>query len=141
MSALGLPIIDDAVQSANLWVNAVNDRVGWENKPRAYRLLRAVFHVLRDHLNVDEAAQLGAQLPTLLRGIYYEGWNPSQTPVKIRTARAFEERLQRDFEPDPLGDTPEAVAAVIAVLRKHISAGEMADVENAFAEEVRVLFG
>ncbi|TDK49889.1 DUF2267 domain-containing protein [Antarcticimicrobium luteum] len=141
MSALGLKIIDESVQQANIWVNAVDAATGWENKQRAYRLLRSVLHGVRDHLSVDEAAQLAAQMPALIRGIYYDGWNPSKTPVKLRTRDAFIARIQKDFEPDPLGDAPEAIAAVMAVLRSHISAGEMEDVENGFTDQVRELFG
>ena len=70
MSALGLETIDTAVSGANSWINEVNKRTGWDNKQRSYRLLRQVLHVIRDHLSVDEVAQLGAQLPTLIRGIY-----------------------------------------------------------------------
>lgn len=141
MSALGLKIIDDAVQSANVWVNQVDAATGWDHKDRAYRLLRAVLHALRDQLSPDEAAQLGAQLPTLVRGIYYEGWNPSKTPARIRKADDFIEKVQIAFRTDPLGDAPEAIAAVIGVLRAHVSAGEMADVETACTEDVRRLFG
>lgn len=141
MSSLGLKIIDESVQQANIWINAVDVGTGWENKQRAYRLLRTVLHVLRDHLSVDEAAQLAAQMPALIRGIYYEGWNPSKTPVKLRTPAAFIERVQKDFETDPLGDAPEAIAAVMAVLRAHVSAGEMEDVEDGFTDGVRELFG
>ncbi|RMD92430.1 MAG: DUF2267 domain-containing protein [Alphaproteobacteria bacterium] len=141
MSALGLPIIDNAVQDANRWINEVNERVGWDNKPRAYRLLRQVLHVVRDHLNVDEAAQLGAQLPTLIRGIYYEGWDPSKTPVKMRKPEEFVAAVQAGFQGDPLGDAPQAIAAVFAVLDAHVSAGEMEEVKQAFTKEIRELFG
>lgn len=141
MSALGLKIIDDAVHQANLWMNQVNDATGWDHKQRAYRLLRSVLHTLRDHLGVDEAAQLAAQLPVLIRGIYYEGWNPSKTPVKLRSRAEFIDRVQVGFETDPLGDAPEAIAAVMKVLRAHVSAGEMRDIETTFTEEIRTLFG
>ncbi len=140
MSAYGLKIIDESVQAANLWVNEVNARTGWDHKQRAYRLLRQVLHVVRDHLSVDEAAQFGAQLPTLIRGIYYEGWNPSKTPVKERSRDGFVARVQAAFEPDPLGDAPEAIAAVMAVLGAHVSEGEMQDVRRTFAAEIRELF-
>lgn len=60
MSALGLRIIDEAVQAMNTWLNELDGRVGWADKNRAYRLLRAVLHEVRDHLSPDEAAQLGA---------------------------------------------------------------------------------
>lgn len=140
MSALGLKIIDDAVKTTNEWVNEVNEKTGWDHKQRSYRLLRAVLHAVRDHLTVDEAAQLAAQLPMLIRGIYYEGWNPSKTPVKIRARAPFIEAVQADFETDPMSDAPAAIAAVMAVLRAHVSPGEMEDVENAFTDDIRALF-
>jgi len=45
MSALGLKIIDESVQRANIWFNEVDYRTGWANKQRSYRLLRAVLCV------------------------------------------------------------------------------------------------
>ena len=140
MSALGLKVIDEAVQSANTWVNDVDNATGWENKQRSYRLMRAVLHAIRDHLGVDEAVDLGAQLPTLIRGIYYEGWDASRNPVRMRTAADFVGRVQESFRADPMGDAENAVRAVIGVLDAHISAGEMDDVRKAFATRVRALF-
>ncbi len=140
MSALGLRIIDESVQAANIWINDVNDRTGWDHKQRAYRLLRQVLHVLRDHMSVDEAAQLGAQLPIVIRGIYYEGWNPSKTPVTERSRDGFVAKVQEAFSTDPLGDAPEAIAAVIAVLDAHVSGGEMENVKNTFSKDIRTLF-
>ena len=40
----------------------------------AYRALRSVLHVLRDRLTPEQAVHLGAQLPLLVRGIFYDGW-------------------------------------------------------------------
>lgn len=137
MSATHPKIIDSAVHSAEVWIGEVDARTGWDDRQRAYRLLRQVLHVVRDHLHVDEAAQLGAQLPTLVRGIYYEGWNPSATPVVERRAEGFLERVQAAFETDPMGDAPDAVRAVFAVLDAHVSQGEMAQVRASFTEEIR----
>ena len=140
MSALGLKIIDSAVGDANAWVNQVDYRTDWGNKQRSYRLLRQVLHVIRDHLSVDEAAQLGAQLPTLIRGIYYEGWNPSKTPVIERSAAGIVARVQTAFEADPMDDAEDAIAAVIDVLDAHVSEGEMDHVKSTFTKEIRELF-
>lgn len=140
MSALRLKIIENAVTDANAWINEVDSRTDWDNKLRSYRLLRQVLHVIRDHLIVDEAAQLGAQLPTLIRGIYYEGWNPSATPVIERKAAGFIDRVQEAFETDPLGDAENAIWAVIDVLDAHISDGEMNDVKSTFTKKIRALF-
>ena len=65
-------------------MNEVYYRVGLVNKQRAYRLLRAVLHSLRDQLTPDTAAHLSAQLPIFERGIFYEGNNPSGMPAAIR---------------------------------------------------------
>ncbi|MBC57539.1 MAG: hypothetical protein CL814_11475 [Confluentimicrobium sp.] len=140
MSALGLKIIDESVQAANSWINDLDDLTGWDHKQRSYRLLRAVIHVIRDHLNVDEAAQFGAQLPVLVRGIYYEGWNPSKTPVTERSRDGFIDRVQAAFRTDPMGDAPEAIAAVMTLLDARISAGEMEDVRGTFTRQIRTLF-
>jgi uncharacterized protein (DUF2267 family) len=72
-----------------MWINELDDRLGWNNKPRSYRLLKAVLHALRDWLQLNEAADLAAQLPTLLRGAYSEQWRPAVTPVKHRTKADF----------------------------------------------------
>ena len=141
MSALGLKVIDEAVHTANLWINEVDKRTEWDNKQRSYRLLRAVLHTIRDHLTVDEATDLGAQFPTLIRGIYYESWNSSRNPVRMRHASDFVEAVQKSFEPDPLGDADRAVRAVFDLLDSHISAGEMQDVRGAFTKEIRRLVG
>jgi len=96
--------------------------------------------VIRDHLNVDEAAQLGAQLPVLVRGIYYEGWDPSDTPVIERDPKGFLDRIQAAFDTDPLGDAPEALKAVIDVMDTHVSKGEMKQIKKTFSKEIQALF-
>lgn len=140
MSAGGLGGIDQAVQQAHIWINDVDDRLGWGNKPRAYRLLRAVLHALRDHLPVNEAADLGAQLPTLIRGVYYEQWRPAVMPVKERHLDAFLAEIDRAFVSDPIDDTAGAVAAVFGLLSDKVSAGEIADVRQSLPGAVRALW-
>jgi len=68
MSAVGLEGIDQAAQQAHIWINDLDRKLGWDNKPRSYRLLKAALHVIRDHLQLNEAVHLGAQLPTLIPG-------------------------------------------------------------------------
>jgi uncharacterized protein (DUF2267 family) len=84
MSSVGLESIDHTVQLTHVWINDLDARLGWENKHRSYRLLRTVLQALRDWLPTNEAASFGAQLPELLRGVYYEHWRPAATPVTQR---------------------------------------------------------
>jgi uncharacterized protein (DUF2267 family) len=141
MSAFGLRIIDEAVQAANLWINEVDARMGWNDKQRSYRVLRAVLHAMRDHLTVNEATDLGAQLPTLIRGIYYEGWNSAKNPARMRHAKDFVAAVQAAYGAEPLGQVDHVVRAVIDLLDSHVTAGEMKDVREAFTKEIRALFG
>ena len=64
------------MEQAHVWVNDVADEFGTEGHQLAYRILRAFLHAVRDRITAEESAQLAAQLPTLIRGIYYEGWRP-----------------------------------------------------------------
>lgn len=140
MSATGLEGIDQAVQQAHVWINEVEKRLDWDSKPRAYRLLRAVLHALRDHLQVNEAADLGAQLPILIRGLYYEQWRPAKTPVKERNLQSFLDRIDALFKPDPIADTAKAASAVLALLSEKVSGGEIDDVRNALPKAIRAVW-
>jgi uncharacterized protein (DUF2267 family) len=91
-------------------------------------------------LEVDESANLAAQLPGLLRGAYYEGWRPSTTPVKARDRQAFLERVQREFKRDPLANTADAVTAAFRLLSSKITSGEIEDVRRALPADVRAMW-
>jgi uncharacterized protein (DUF2267 family) len=137
MSAQGLEGLERTVQLTHIWINELDDRLRWNNKARSYRLLKAVLHVLRDSLRVDEAVDLGAQLPGLLRGAYYEQWRPATTPIKSRSVEEFLQRVNEAFRRDPLAEPSLAVLAVFQLLSKKITEGEITDVRNCLPEAVR----
>jgi uncharacterized protein (DUF2267 family) len=137
MSAQGLESLDHTVQLTHIWINELDRRLEWNDKARSYRLLKAVLHTLRDSLNVNEAADLGAQLPGLLRGAYYEQWRPAATPVKNRSADEFVACVNQSFERDPLTEPALAIMAVFQLLTKKITEGEIADVRRCLPEQIR----
>ncbi len=130
MADLGLSIIDETVQTTNIWLNEIDDRIG-AGKQSAYHVLRAGLHALRDRLTADEAVHLGQQLPTLIRGIYFEGWRPSATPILDRSLDAWlgtvEGHLRSQNETGT--DARQAAEAVFGVLRKHVDEGEFRHLE------------
>jgi uncharacterized protein (DUF2267 family) len=140
MSAVGLEGLERTVHLTHVWINDLNDRIAWNDKSRSYRLLRAVLHALRDWLEVDESANLAAQLPGLLRGAYYDQWRPATTPVKKRNRQAFLEHVEKEFARDPLHDTAECVTAVFQLLSEKITFGEIEDVWRAMPADIRELW-
>lgn len=139
MSTTGITTLDHAPQVFAEWLNELCDDLGIV-KPRAYMLMHETLHALRDFLTVDEAADLAAQLPVLVRGVYFEGWDPSKTPVKRRNKSDLIDRVSARFQREPLEDPERAVAAVIDLLRRKVSWGEFEQVRNAMREPIRDLF-
>ncbi len=140
MSVTGIASVDHAPQVVAEWLNELCDDLGWNEKARAYLLLHETLHAVRDLLGVDEAADLAAQLPVLIRGIYYDGWNPSKTPVHPRSKPDLLDRVGAKFAKEPLEDPERAVSAVFDLLRRHVSAGEFDQVRNAMRKDVRELW-
>jgi len=140
MSVTGITAFDSTIQTTNVWLNDVMDRLGWQDKHRAYHALRAVLHALRDRLSVDQAAALGAQLPMLVRGFYFEGWHPSGTPFKERKREEFLAHISTAFRGDSDVDPQEVCRAVFQVIAKHVTPGEIKHVKINLPGEIRSLW-
>jgi uncharacterized protein (DUF2267 family) len=132
-------IIDRSVEKTHLWLNELADQLGTEDKRYAYRTLRAVLHALRDRLTVDETAQLAAQLPELVRGIYYEGWDPSRTPATYHGSKPFLDRIAAEATLAGESEASFAAEAVMELLRHHVSAGELEQVLGMLPPKVRAV--
>jgi uncharacterized protein (DUF2267 family) len=140
MSVTGLDVFDRTVHKTNEWLNDLNEVLGGRTRHQAYSALRATLHALRDRLTVEEVAQLGAQLPMLVRGFYYEGWNPAGKPLKERHREEFLARIRIELGKDDPTE-PETIArAVFAVLAKRVTAGEIEDVKHVLPAELRDLW-
>lgn len=140
MSAAGLSVFDTTLQKTNHWLKELMRLLDWDDKQNAYLALRATLHALRDRLTVEEVAQLAAQLPMLVRGFYYEGWDPTWKPEKERNEEAFLDRIRESF-PDDYSVEAESVArAVFALLATQISPGEIKDVELMLPAALRRLW-
>ena len=139
MSDIDPSIIEHSVEKAHIWLKEVAAELGDEDRRSAYRALRAVLHTLRDRLTVDAAAKLAAQLPTLIRGIYYEDWDPSRTPLAIHDVETFLDHVVMEGRMGGETEASVAVTAVARVLRAHVSPGEIDDVLSVLSDKFRVL--
>ena len=134
-----LDVLDRSVEKANIWINDVATELGTTDRHEAYRALRAFLHVLRDRWPVAETAQLSAQLPLLVRGVFYENWRPAGTPAHYRDPHEFLERVAREAVLHGETEASFAVAAVARVLFFHVSAGELDAVGKALPDGIRRL--
>src|ERR1051325_2733417 len=82
-----------------------------------------VLHTLRDRLAVDQVAHLGAELPIVIRGLYYDQWHPAGKPERDRRADEFVARVAAELHDTRRVDPDDAARAVFLTLGKHVSSG------------------
>ncbi|HVZ68887.1 MAG TPA: DUF2267 domain-containing protein [Rhizomicrobium sp.] len=139
MSNTGLESLNRNVELTHDWLNELDGMLGWEDKHRTFRLLRITLQTLRDCAPMVEAAQFAAQLPTFLRGVFYEHWRPGAKTQRFDVDR-FLAQIDTAFAKDPLGDTADAVTAVFTLLSNRISPGEIAEIRQSLPASIRQLW-
>ncbi len=73
---MNVEVLGRTVQQTEIWLNEISERLGTGSEEEAYQALRAVLISLRDRIGTDNAAHLSAQLPVLIRGIFYDASIP-----------------------------------------------------------------
>jgi uncharacterized protein (DUF2267 family) len=128
MSFTGVTSLDSSIMKTSTWMADIDRELGTDNRQLAYRVARAWMHCLRDRLTVEVAANFAAQLPELLCGVFYDGWNPAHLPERY----GRDEYVVRFVQEARVGnnDVSKVAKAVTAVAREHISAGV---IDEAFA--------
>lgn len=119
------------------WIRDLQEKLRWKDPSKVLLALKAVFHALRDHLPLQETVDLGAQLPMLLRGLYYEGWKPAQKLRHERHLDQFLMRVLRSFKEDDDVLAEEVVDAVLSLLNQHVTQGEIKDILSVLPEEIK----
>jgi uncharacterized protein (DUF2267 family) len=137
MSATGLEVFDKTLQTTNIWLNEIMDRIG-PDRQVAWKVLSTVLQKLRDRLPVELAAHLGAQLPLLVRGVYYDQFEPARMPAECRTPEDFVAEVAEWLTDIRPVDPEEAIVAVFGVLNRHLSEGQVAKVRSALPKGLRL---
>ena len=139
MSFTGVSHLDRSIDKTNIWLADVGHELGTTDRRFAYRVTRAWLHTLRDRLPVRAAAHFAAQLPELLRGVFYDGWNPSRVPVRYGPAE-YTQRFARDAG-IPVSEVAEAASRVTAAARRHVSGGILDEALDAMPPALRHVTG
>jgi uncharacterized protein (DUF2267 family) len=138
--ATSLELFDATLQKTDEWLGHLMRLLPTDDRRVAYLALRATLHALRDRLTVDEVAQLGAQLPMLIRGFYYEGWDPTSKPLRIRHREQFLARITTELAYADDTDPEDIARAVFTLLVQRISDGEIEDVKHVLPADIRDLW-
>lgn len=133
-------VFESTLQKTNMWLKEICDLLHWYDRQKAYHGLRVVLHAVRDRLPVAEAVHLGAQLPMLIRGFYYDCWKPAQTPVKIKTTQEFYGVVRENFTIDRNANPMRITEAVMAVLSANITPSEVEKLRAIFPPHLRDLW-
>lgn len=130
-------VFASTIEKTNRILHEIEEAYGWprERRQQSYHALKAVLHALRDRLTVEEASDLAAQLPTLVRGLYYEGWKPAKVPVKMH-GEEFLGRVRRDFPYDLEGDVELLVRRTLGALRHYVTVGEWDDIRSGLPKDM-----
>jgi uncharacterized protein (DUF2267 family) len=139
MSATGLEVFDRTLQITNIWLGEIMERLG-PDRQVAWKVLSTVLHKLRDRLPLELAVHLGAQLPLLVRGVYYDQFAPAKQPSDCRTPEEFTAEVAEWLADIRPVDPEEAIAAVFGVLNRHLSEGQVSKVRSALPKGLRMLW-
>jgi uncharacterized protein (DUF2267 family) len=133
------PTIARTVQKTQEWLKELSDNGDLSDPQESLAVLRVVLHHLRDRLSLEEAVDLGAQLPTLIRGFYYEGWQPHKPLTRIRSRQRFVHEVAAHDFPNAV-PSERAIRDVFALLAHHCDPGEVSDVIDQLPSELKELW-
>jgi uncharacterized protein (DUF2267 family) len=136
MSTNGLGVFDKTVQATNIWLDEIMAALG-PDRQVAWKVLSTVLHKLRDRLSVEDAAHLGAQLPLLVRGAYYDQYQPARQPSDCDSIDAFTAEIGKWLNDIRPVDPKAATRAVFGVLLRHIDLGQITKIQGVLPVSIR----
>ena len=140
MSHSGLQVFDKTLQESNIWLKSLMDRLATNDRDYAYAALKATLHALRDRIGPENAVHLAAQLPMLLRGMFYEGWRLANSATRERHMAGFLEHVSQELPKALYNDPEDIVRAVFEVVWERIDSGEVSKLIKILPPELRDLW-
>jgi uncharacterized protein (DUF2267 family) len=138
--ATGIDVLERSEQETNNWLSEIGERLDTADRRKAFNALRATLHAVRDRVGADHALHLAAQLPLMIKGLFFENWRPSETPTREREKETFLANVDLEVHRG-IGVEPEqAVKAVLEVLADHIDSAAMEKLRRLFPRNMRDLF-
>jgi uncharacterized protein (DUF2267 family) len=134
-----MSVFEHATQKADSWVKDMMRELPTDDPHLAYHALGAGLQTVRDRLPVEEAAQLAAQLPLLVKGLFYEGWRPASTPARIRHPEEFIALYQQKAGDRYDLDPERGLAAFLDTLSRHVTTGQLDSLKHSLPQSLAQL--
>lgn len=136
----GLDIFDTTIEKTNKLLKGIEVEMGWEGRRnQTYSALRSVLHALRDRLPTSEALHFSAQLPLLVKGIYFDGWDPGITPIKMNKTE-FLNYIGNQFKFDVEDGLEAMTQKVLMKVFETIDPGEANKIIDALPKDITTIF-
>src|SRR5215210_5675021 len=124
MSANGLEVFDRTLETTHVWLNEICDELG-PDKHVAWKVL---------------AAHLGAQLPLMVRGVYYDQFEPGRLPSERKSRDEFIREVHVALSDTRPVNPDHAIRCVFGVLARHVSEGQIRKICDALPHGMRQLW-
>ena len=121
----GIHEFEQDLRDAQGWMSSVALRLNTKDGNLAFATLKATLHAVRDQLDTATAAELGGRLPALVRGLYYDGWDPWKKRRRSELCRDFTRRVADDGSRAPRIKAERAAKAALEVLFERMPAAVM----------------
>lgn len=140
MSGTKVNSLNRSIQSTNMWLNDIQMELKWPDMERVYAATKAMLHTLRDCMIVEEVFHLSAQFPLLLKGVFFDGYDPTGKPLDVDNRNKFFAIIQDRFDKTSGLDGEVITRATLKVLYKRVGVGEMNDVMANMSDDIQGLF-
>jgi uncharacterized protein (DUF2267 family) len=130
MTRAALELFDVTVQKTNAWLKELMQELNWADRRRTFVAFRAVLHAIRDHLRPEDAVRLADQLPTLIRGYYFEHWNVAAGPNGFQAKEQLSS-LGEDVDSDKI------IRAVFRLFERKVTEGEIEDITGLLPTDLQ----
>ena len=119
---------------------AARDHAGLATTNMAWNMVEGVLHAFRRRLTIEQALRFADQLPPAVRGLFIEGWRPSEQVAHVGTRTEILEevrslRREHNFSPD------NAMESVGFALFEVVPSDAFARALDALPPELRKLWG
>lgn len=139
MSTTILPLFDKSLQATAIWLGEIQSEIG-PDRAFAWRVLSVVLQNLRDVLPLELTAHFGAQLPMIVRGTFYDRFDPTGLPRPVHNADDFLKSVADGLQGGRGVDPKLAVQAVFGVLERHLSRGQIDKVVRSLPQGIRAMW-